>query len=81
MKKIAFFLAAAVLTAAACTREQTDSIEEGLLPGQRYVSINASAESTGSRVTYADDRAFGWETGDQIAVWTGAEFATATYAC
>ena len=80
MKKIAFFLAAAVLTAAACTREQTDSIEEGLLPGQRYVSINASAESTGSRVTYADDRAFGWETGDQIAVWTGAEFATATYA-
>ena len=80
MKKIAFFLAAAVLTAAACTRELTDATVEGLLPGQRFVSINASAESSETRVTYAADRTFGWETGDRIAVWTGAEFATATFA-
>ena len=80
MKKIAFFLAAAVMTAAACTREQTDPIVEGLLPGQRVVTLNASAESAGTRVTYLDDRTFGWETGDQIAVWTGAGFASATYA-
>ena len=80
MKKIAFFLAAAVLTAAACTRELTDATVEGLLPGQRFVSINASAESSETRVTYAADRTFGWEAGDRIAVWTGAEFATATFA-
>lgn len=80
MKKIAFLLATAVLAAAACTRELTDTVVEGLLPGQRIVSINASAESAGSRVTYAEDRTFGWEAGDKIAVWTGAEFVTATYA-
>ena len=80
MKKIAFLLATAVLAAAACTRELTDTVVEGLLPGQRFVSINASAESAGSRVTYAEDRTFGWEAGDKIAVWTGAEFVTATYA-
>ena len=80
MKKIAFFLAAAVLTAAACTRELTDPIVEELLPGQRIVTLDASAESAETRVTYLEDRTFGWETGDQIAVWTGAGFATATYA-
>ena len=80
MKKIAFFLAAAVVTAVACTRELTDSAMEGLLPGQRMVTINASAESSRTRVTYDEDSSFGWETGDQIAVWTGSAFATATYA-
>ena len=80
MKKIAFLLTAAVVTAVACTRELTDSTMEGLLPGQHLVTINASAESAGTRVTYVEDRTFGWETGDQIAVWTGSKFATATYA-
>ena len=80
MKKIAFFLAAAVLTAAACTREMTDPAMDKLLPGQRIVTFNASAESAGTRVTYLEDRTFGWETGDQVAVWTGAGFAPATYA-
>lgn len=80
MKKIAFLLAAAALTAVACTRELTDLSSDGLLPGQRSVTLKASAESAGTRVTYADDRTFGWESGDQIAVWTGTEFATASYA-
>ena len=80
MKKIAFLLAAAALTAVACTRELTDLSSDGLLPGQRSVTLEASAESAGTRVTYADDHTFGWESGDQIAVWTGTEFATASYA-
>ena len=80
MKKTAFLLAAALLTAAACTRELTDPAGEGILPGQRFVTLNASAESAETRVTYAEDRTFGWETGDQIAVWTGSDFSTAAYA-
>ena len=80
MKKIAFFLATVVLTAVSCTRELTDPMMGGLPSGLRSVTLEASAESAGTRVTYAGDQTFGWETGDQIAVWTGAEFATATYA-
>ena len=79
MKKIAFLLTAAALTAVACTREPIDPTADELLPGRRLVTLDASAESAGTRVTYGDDRSFGWETGDQIAVWTGSAFATADY--
>lgn len=78
--KRAVFLLTAVLLTAACTREQIDPAGERLLPGQRIVTLQASAEPAGTKVTYADDRSFGWESGDQTGVWTGSGFTPATYA-
>lgn len=68
MMKIAFYLLAAILTLAACSKEQvaTEPVEENPVAAGKTMTLKATLEDTRGEIS--SDGKFSWSNGDQIAV-------------
>lgn len=68
-KSLLFILSAAALLAGCAKSVEEEAVEPQLLPGYKTVTLNASAEAADSKVAFADDETFGWQSGDAIGMY------------